>query len=545
MLGVLGVSRQWEHFRHTLVGSLDWNGAKAYLAVLLGVKILHEFGHALTAKRLGCRVPAMGVAFLVLWPVAYTDVNDAWKLPRRQDRLKVGAAGVLTELTIAAWATLAWALLPDGTARSAAFLLATTTWITTLAINASPFLRFDGYFLLSDWLDIPNLHARAFALARWRLREILFDLREERPEALPAGRERFMITFAWITWIYRLVLFLGIALLVYHLFFKLLGLFLFAVEIAWFILMPLKSEFSEWRKRWPAIRLRHRGKLWLGAAGTLLIVGLLPVGFLIEGQGMLKPERSLTLYSPAPARLASSLPAHGTPVSAGTPLLTLEAPELDARARIAAARAAGLTRQIEMAAVIPDKHADLPLLREEARRIAEEQEGIAAEQAHLAPRAPFDGIWLDPQPDLRPGDWVGKSTRLALIADPARWRVETYLEEQDLERIRVGDRGHFYPDAPGQPVLALRVSDVDRDAAHSLADGALASTHGGAILVRQHEQRLIPERAVFRVTLEVAEPPPPGLPSLRGHVVVHGAGESLIGRYLKAAFAVIVRESGW
>lgn len=545
VLGILGVSRQWEHFRHTLVGSLDWNGAKAYLAVLIGVKILHEFGHAFTARRLGCRVPAMGVAFLVLWPVAYTDVNDAWKLPHRRDRLQVGAAGVLTELGIAAWATLAWTLLPDGTARNAAFLLATTTWITTLAVNASPFLRFDGYFLLSDWLDLPNLHARAFALARWKLREILFDLGEERPEVLPPARQRFMIVFAWITWLYRLVLFLGIALLVYHLFFKLLGLFLFAVEIAWFILMPLRSELGEWRQRWPAIRSRGRDRLWLGAAAAIVALGLLPLGFLIESQGMLKPERSLTLYSPGPARLTGPLPAHGTPIQAGAPLFALEAPELEARAQLASARAASLARQLEMAAVTPEKHADLPLLREEARRVAEEQEGIATERVRLAPLAPFDGVWLDPQPDLQPGDWVGKSTRLAVLADPSRWRVETYLEEQDLERVQVGNGGHFYPEAPGQPVLGLRVSAVERDATHTLGDPALASPNGGAILVRQHDQRLIPERAVFRVTLDVDGPPPASLSVLRGQVVVRGEGQSLLGRYFKAAVAVLVRESGW
>ena len=141
---------------------------------------------------------------------------------------------------------------------------------------------------------------------------------------------------------------LGIALLVYHLFFKLLGLFLFAVEIAWFILMPLRSELGEWRQRWPAIRSRGRDRLWPGAAAAIVALGLLPLGFLIESQGMLKPERSLTLYSPGPARLTGPLPAHGTPIQAGAPLFALEAPELEARAQLASARAASLARQLEI-----------------------------------------------------------------------------------------------------------------------------------------------------------------------------------------------------
>src|SRR3569833_2826403 len=120
------------------------------------------------AKRYGCRVPTMGVAFLVLFPVAYTDVNDEWRLRERRQRLAVGADGMLTELAVAAWATLARVMLPEGELRNTTFVLATFTWISSIAIITSPFMRFDCFFLLSDWLDFPNLHQRAFALGRWQ-----------------------------------------------------------------------------------------------------------------------------------------------------------------------------------------------------------------------------------------------------------------------------------------------------------------------------------------------------------------------------------------
>ena len=145
-----------------------------------------------------------------------------------------------------------------------AFLLATTTWVSTVLINASPFMRFDGYFLLSDFLQMPNLHARAFALARWDLRERLFALGEPAPEHFPAAR-RGLILFAWATWIYRLVLFLGIAALVYHFFIKALGIFLFLVEIVWFIARPLWSEIGAWRQRGAAIGGSRRAR-WSAAA---------------------------------------------------------------------------------------------------------------------------------------------------------------------------------------------------------------------------------------------------------------------------------------
>jgi putative peptide zinc metalloprotease protein len=227
--GAVEVYRQWDRFAATMVDTLSWSGLFNYGCALAAVKLLHELGHACTAKRLGCKVPTMGVAFLVLWPVAYTDTNDVWRLTGRRQRLAVVAAGILTELTVAAWSTLAWALLPEGTPKSLAFLLATTTWLASVAINVSPFMRFDGYFLLSDWLEMPNLHARAFALARWHMRERLFGLGLPAPEQFSRPRRTGLILFAYATWLYLLTVFLGIAALVYAFFIKAVGILLFGV----------------------------------------------------------------------------------------------------------------------------------------------------------------------------------------------------------------------------------------------------------------------------------------------------------------------------
>jgi len=276
VFGLLQVLRQWDAFAAQFVDVFSLEGLVAYGLALVVVKTLHELGHAYTAKRLGCRVPTMGVAFMVLWPMAYTDTNEAWRLTDARQRLQVSVAGIATELIVAVWATVAWSLLPDGPARSAAFVLATTSWVTTLVINASPFMRFDGYFILSDLLDLPNLHERSFALARWKLREWLFALGEDPPEPLPTRRRRWMIAFAWCTWVYRLVLFIGIALLVYHLFFKALGVFLFAVEIAWFILRPLRMELASWGQRRRAILQRGRTGLSLLVALALLGLAFVP-----------------------------------------------------------------------------------------------------------------------------------------------------------------------------------------------------------------------------------------------------------------------------
>ncbi|CDL01234.1 putative peptidase family M50 (fragment) [Magnetospirillum gryphiswaldense MSR-1 v2] len=134
LLGLLMVGRQWDRFAATFVDHFSLSGLAAFGIALGFAKMAHELGHALVAKSYGCRVPTMGVAFLVLWPMLYTDVNDAWKLTDRRQRLMVGAAGILAEMTIAAWAVLAWGLLPEGTAKGMAFTLAVTTLFSSLAL---------------------------------------------------------------------------------------------------------------------------------------------------------------------------------------------------------------------------------------------------------------------------------------------------------------------------------------------------------------------------------------------------------------------------
>ena len=175
LAGMLLVLRQWDGFVTTFVHLFSWQGLAAIGIGLIFAKIAHELAHAYAAKHEGVAVPTMGIALMVLYPVLYTDTTAAWRLTDRARRLRIGYAGMATELAIAAWMTLAWSFMPDGPVRSAAFILATTTWIMTLAVNLNPFMRFDGYFLFSDALDMPNppgsrLPAGALAVARGPVR---------------------------------------------------------------------------------------------------------------------------------------------------------------------------------------------------------------------------------------------------------------------------------------------------------------------------------------------------------------------------------------
>ena len=260
--GIFLATRQWETFVSTVVEHLSLSGFLGYAVALVFAKTLHEIGHAVTATRYGVRVAHMGVAMLVMFPMLYTDTSESWKLTKPRQRLAIASAGIITELAIAGLATLAWSLSPDGALKNGLFFLATTSWVLTLLLNLSPFMRFDGYFILTDLLDFPNLHERSGALARTWLRRTLLGFDEPYSERTPGQGNAFLIAFALGTWIYRLTLFLGIALLVYYFFFKILGIFLMVVELVWFIARPVWTELRVWHTRKADIKPNRKRIAW-------------------------------------------------------------------------------------------------------------------------------------------------------------------------------------------------------------------------------------------------------------------------------------------
>ncbi|MBK5913071.1 efflux RND transporter periplasmic adaptor subunit [Rhodocyclus purpureus] len=546
-VGLVEVYRDWEKFTATLVDTLTWSGMASYGVALVAVKTLHEFGHGFTAKRFGCRVPTMGVAFLVLWPVAYTDTNEVWKLTDRRQRLQVAAAGVATELIIAVWATLAWALLPEGIPKSIAFLLATTTWITTVTINASPFLRFDGYFLMSDWLGMPNLHGRSFALARWDLRERLFALGEPVPESFSRRRHVGLILFAWATWIYRLVLFLGIAVLVYTFFIKAVGILLFLVEIIWFVLLPFWREFQEWQKRWPALRRSSRARRSAVIALAALSLLALPWPTRISAPGLLRPLEQLVIYAPQHAQVVALPVAEGSRVAAGTLLLQLASPDLHSREASAVARVNRLRWQASAGAFDAEQRAQWQVLQEQLATADAELASVQADAVRYAPVAPFNGVLRDLDPDLRPGVWLGQGEVIArLVAEDGQQQAVTYLDEEEIGRVKVGDRARFYADGLEGPFLALQVLRIDPDAARTLPEPELSTLYGGGLLVREKKGVLYPERALYRVTLKATAPAGDlAGTAWRGKVVIAGDWAVPGWRFLRSALSLFWREAGF
>lgn len=544
LLGLFLVARDWDRFISSFPHLFSLGGAIAFGCALAFAKLCHEFGHAYMAKRAGCRVQSMGLAFMVLLPMFYTDVSDAWRVNDRRSRLLIGAGGVLAELLLACLALLAWSLLPDGPLRTATFMLASATWITTLLINLNPFMRFDGYFLLSDLWGVDNLQQRAFALCRWRLREALFGYAEPAPEPWTATMRRRLLIWGYGSWLWRAALFLGIALAVYHMFFKLLGIVLMLVELLWFIGLPIWREWQEW---WRRRDQAAPGKTLLTAAGLLMLSALLvlPWRTAVDVPSVLEAASSTALYPPLSARLKQLHVRDGQAVQQGELLLELESPDLESRQAIVRQEIQILQLQLRRQAGRSETVGDAAVLEQRLATSVAEYRGLDAQRERLQLRAPENGVVRDLQPNLAPGRWLKPGDPLLRVVAPGV-RLRGYLAEDGLWRVQPGSEGRFIADDPARAALAVRLDDVDDTGVTYLQLEALASDHHGPIAVRRDAQhRAAPLQAQYGARLSLLEAADePSLP-VRGVVVLEGTGQSILGSTWRRLAALGVRESGF
>ncbi len=466
------VSRQWDAFTTTFLSFLSFEGAVLYAVSLVFLKILHEFGHAFMAKKYGIGVPIIGLAFLVMMPVLYTDTSGAAALQDRRKRLMIDFAGIFTELAVAAVATALWVFLPDGPARSIAFTTATLSWLISLAVNLNPFMRFDGYYILSDYLGVENLQERGFAMARWRMREFLFAPGEAAPEILEPPVRRFLVLHAFGTWIYRFFLFLGIAVLVYQLFFKIVGIVLFVVEIIWFIVLPVYRELKVWWLKRSEFSSSRNAWFTLTGFVLMLLILCVPWSSRVDIPALVKSSAEVQIFPPDSARLVDSSLVEGAPVKQGEILVEFISPSLNAELAISARRKALLELRLRRAAANLRELSLLPVLQQELKAEAERMRGLQQKISELVQRAPFDGVLVNVDPELHPGQWLDNTRRMAILKSNRDVRITGLVSAEGFNRLSSGATGYFIPDDASRAKLPVILRHLSAIAKTSLDDGA-------------------------------------------------------------------------
>ncbi len=545
-VGLVLVSRQWDAFLSTFLHFFNWRGAVMYGVVLCLVKVVHELGHAYTATRFGCRVPTIGVALMVMMPVLYSDVSDSYRLHAKRKRLGIAAAGVIAELGLAAIATVLWGFLPDGTLRSMAFVVATSSWIMSLTVNLNPLMRFDGYYLLADGLGLPNLQDRAFAFGQWKLREILFATGAPAPEAVGLSTRRIMVTYAWAIWAYRLVLFTGIAVMVYHEFFKALGIILFLVEIVFFIGLPIWREVRAWWDRRAAFAGNPRFAVTVTVTVGLVVLACIPWSSRVTIPGVLQARSYATVYPPAPGRIVAVSVRPGQPVREGDTLLVMESPQLAKEAKLVRTQADQLHFRLQRQAGYADDRAQVQVIDESLKAKLAELDGVTERQQNFLLSSPIDGVIVERADSLHPGRWIDQKLAVAYIVDPKRALIAALAPVEDLSVLAIGQDARFIPHdltRPARPARVAEIRDVDEQ---DFSVPYLASIYGGDVPARKDAHgRVQAEQSVYRVELDVLDSSGPIDQTVTGQIHVAGKPQSLIARAWDRVAAVMVRESGF
>lgn len=541
--GLVMVLRQWETFTHTFQDLFNLSAIVYYILALMLVKTAHELGHALVAKRYGCRVSSMGVAFLLMTPILYTDTTDAWRLRSRFQRLSIVTAGVKVEIYIACVATFLWGIMPDGALRGVLFFVATTSWISSLLINISPFMRFDGYYALSDFLGMENLQPRSFLVGKWFLRERLFGFGFLPPEPLNRKKCALMVTYAWCTWIYRFFLFLGIALLVYYFAFKLLGIVLFVVEIVWFVLLPVFKEIKVWMSLRKKMSFNRTSTFTLLVSILGLLVFVVPWKSHISVPAVATFERHQTLYPSEASRVVSWQVTPNQKVQQGQLLILLESSDVEQQIILTQTQLNALQTRWQRAGAGAGDLLSLSSLQTQLSREQSRLASLLERREKLAIKAPYDGYvgeWLS----LSSGNYVNERTALATLYDDESLIVKAYVDSRFISSLKEGEPASFMGN-DGKPLEAsLLLEKVVPTALKRLPYPGLASTYGGAIATQKLEEDLIPTSATYEVHL-IFHGKTPLTRQQFGEVSLTIEPTSFLMNGLRYLYGVFIRESGF
>ena len=545
--GLYLVSREWDEFRATFAGVATLEGAAMMAVALIMVKLIHELAHAYVATAYGCRVPVLGVAFILGAPLLYCDVTDAWRLKSRKARFRIDTAGILADLAVACVATLLWAFLPPGIGKHFVFSLATAGWVLSLTMNLNPFMKFDGYHIASDLFGIENMQDRAMAMGCWRLREILFGLGAPPPEPMQPQVMLALTAYAWSLWLYRLVVFTGIAVLVYGFFFKLAGIVLFAVEIGYFVIAPVMREIREWWNMRRAIVAS--GRVLLSGGMLAAVAGLLamPLSSQVQIPAVLGAAQVARLYPALPAKVGRVHVAHGDRIDAGTKLVSLDSTDLVQALELNRLKSAVVSLRLDRGASDTTDKEEAVVLENELSALRQQSEGLSRQRTELGLTAPFAGQVVEMLPALQSGQTLDPREPVLVIRGNAGGQVRGVLDERDLWRLREGVEAVFIPDDLNLPRVAVRIESISLSAMAVLDQIELAGNHGGRVAARlDSRHQPVPVSAQYAVRGRTVA----GLPedfrvrSAAGVLVAEGAAESALSRTWRQILKVLVRESG-
>ena len=398
------------------------------------LKIVHEFGHAYATKIAGGEVHEIGIMFLVFMPAPFVDASDSGAFPRTRDRILVAAAGMLVELMIAAGAMAVWLAVEPGLVRSLAFNTMLIASVSTLVFNGNPLLRFDGYYILCDLIEIPNLATRASQFYAYLVQRYLFGNQSASNPTSARGEATWFLLFAPASFAYRLTVLFGIAAFVGTQFF-IVGVALAVWTVFLALIWPL-VKMAKFVLLSPSLSGHRRTALAMSAmivSGLILLVCALPVPHGTVVRGLVWIPDNARVYAETNGLVVGILKELGSTVEKGDALIALDDPFIQSQLRLQKARLAELESRLTAAEAATPY--DVQVLRrqiEYARgELAESDRKIQA----LTVRAMSAGRLTIPRPQDLIATYVKKGQVLAYVFSEAPTGVHAFVPEADIDTV--------------------------------------------------------------------------------------------------------------
>lgn len=529
------------------------------LLVFVGVKVLHETGHALTARYFGAECNEVGVMLIVFTPVLYTNVTDAWMLSRRE-RMLITAAGIGVELVIAAICLLLWRLSSPGLTNSVLLNTILLCSVNTILFNGNPLLRFDGYFLLADLLRIPNLASRSSTAVQQMTIGLVLGQRQESIETRKT--HAILLVYGVLSMAYRVFLTLAILRLVRHMAeqwnMQLLGSLLTLVILSGFLVIPLFRFLQQLFDA--AVMMENNSKAWvrIGTLGVLLLGALcIPLPKSVIAPAYIQPT-SAPVYAVLGGNL-QPISVYGSKVASGETLAVLHNPDLLRTGQRLAGRVLELEAQRDALTLNPETATSelIPTIEESLRGAVQQKLKFESESRRLRITSPGVGTFFPPPSVSRErridltefwdgtavtvrntGAWMERGTLLGYVGTSRDVEVLACVSEDDVAFLVEGQTVKFLPVAGAAAAAEGVVREVATLESKTIP-GNLATS--GLVNGRSTERGIEPVDVTYIVTVQLRDLETSFSPALYsvGHVRIGTESTSIyrrIQRYLRQTF---------
>lgn len=399
------------------------------------LKAFHEFGHGYMVKKWGGEVHEMGVMLLVLMPIPYVDASSSIVFKNKYHRALVGAAGIMVELFAAAIALFVWLNVEPGMVRSAAFNIMLIAGVSTLLFNGNPLIRFDAYYVLADFLEIPNLGQRSNQYVGYLCKRYLLGVHQAQSNADSTGEARWLLFYAVISFCYRLFLSVRIILFVAGKFFF-IGVLL-AIWAAYSMLIAPLTRIGKYLLK--DVHMRQK-------RGRIALVVLLPVVLLLAGlvtvpvplnsfcEGVTWAPKKSQVYAGADGFVVEQPVKSGQRVKPDTVLLRIDDPDLSTEVKLLVARRAEYQVRYEMA--LPVDRTESALIKDEIERIEAELARTREREQALLVKSLNHGVFINKTAKDLAGHFVRRGTLLGYVIEPHEMLVRVVVPQKYIEQVR-------------------------------------------------------------------------------------------------------------